>query len=152
MSSPSTALGALEMSVIVSIFLLGVVTVQTLDYFSRFPNDRLSLKLLIITLCSRKDKSKSTQRLIRRLMFWTFVNGLVFCVAGIVAGILSYGLVQSPSVNNLVFSITFLSSLNARKSMRNLATSNEDQNGKPFSGLVFARSDPEGEVNRTCAG
>lgn len=41
------SLGALELSVVVSVFLLGVVTVQTINYFTRFPNDRLSLKIAV---------------------------------------------------------------------------------------------------------
>ncbi|KAH0582343.1 hypothetical protein H2248_010291 [Termitomyces sp. 'cryptogamus'] len=43
----SATLGALEIGVLVSIFLFGVVTVQTFTYYKKFPDDRWSLRAFV---------------------------------------------------------------------------------------------------------
>ncbi|KAL0946473.1 hypothetical protein HGRIS_012690 [Hohenbuehelia grisea] len=48
--STLAALGSLELSVLLSVFLLGVVTMQTYTFFTRFPKDRWPLKALVASL------------------------------------------------------------------------------------------------------
>lgn len=40
-------LGALEIGVLISVFLFGFVTLQSYLYFSKFPNDKWGLKVLV---------------------------------------------------------------------------------------------------------
>ncbi|RDB15644.1 O-methylsterigmatocystin oxidoreductase [Hypsizygus marmoreus] len=46
--NPHGSLGAIEIGVIISSFLFGIVTVQVFVYFARFPEDRKWLKALVI--------------------------------------------------------------------------------------------------------
>jgi hypothetical protein len=45
--NPHATIGALEIGVLLSAFLFGIVTVQTFMYFKKFPNDTWMLKLLV---------------------------------------------------------------------------------------------------------
>jgi hypothetical protein len=47
--NPHATIGALEIGVLLSSFLFGIVTVQTFMYFKKFPNDTWMLKLLVRT-------------------------------------------------------------------------------------------------------
>ncbi len=50
MTTVANTFGALEIGGAVSVFLFGVVTLQTHIYFQRFPEDRLYFKVLVSTL------------------------------------------------------------------------------------------------------
>lgn len=51
MSFPSlpTTLGAVEVGLVISTFLSGIETLQTFNYYRKYPKDSMALKILVST-------------------------------------------------------------------------------------------------------
>ncbi|KAJ8700420.1 hypothetical protein PTI98_003444 [Pleurotus ostreatus] len=107
----------------------------------------ISASLYFSLRTARKEKTSSTKKLLQRLMIWTLVNGFIFTFAGIASVVLfvvrldSVLWVGALSASQQFFSVSFLASLNARKSLLKIANTNtEDTAIKPISVINFARA------------